>query len=160
MEGSAVTSATILIIISMANVFTYVLTVNHIPDAVSGFFLNFADSPLVFLLAVSLILLVLGMLTEVTSLIVLLTPIFMPIAMEFGIDPIHFGMVMIMNFALANITPPVGLSLIAGASVTDKKMGIEETLPYILHVLLIVAIMVVLIIFVPSISTFLPNLLK
>ncbi len=160
MSGSAVTSATILIIISMANVFTYVLTVNHIPDAVSGFFLNFADSPLVFLLVVSLILLILGMLTEVTSLIVLLTPIFMPIAMEFGIDPIHFGMVLIMNFALANITPPVGLSLIAGASVTDKKMGIEETLPYILHVLLIVAIMVVLIILVPSISTFLPNLLK
>lgn len=160
MAGSAITSATILIIISMANVFTYVLTINHIPDAVSGFFLNFADSPLVFLLVVSLILLILGMLTEVTSLIVLLTPIFMPIAMEFGIDPIHFGMVMIMNFALANITPPVGLSLIAGASVTDKKMGIEETLPYILHVLLIVAIMVVLIIFVPSISTFLPNLLK
>lgn len=160
MAGSAVTSATILIIISMANVFTYVLTVNHIPDAVSGFFLNFADSPLVFLLLVSLILLILGMLTEVTSLIVLLTPIFMPIAMEFGIDPVHFGMVMIMNFALANITPPVGLSLISGASVTDKKMGIEETLPYILHILFIVAIMVVLIIFVPSISTFLPNLLK
>lgn len=160
MSGSAVTSATILIIISMANVFTYVLTVNHIPDAVSEFFLNFADSPLVFLLTVSLILLILGMLTEVTSLIVLLTPIFMPIAMAFGIDPTHFGMVMIMNFALANITPPVGLSLIAGASVTDEKMGIEETLPYILHVLLIVAIMVVLIIFVPSISTFLPNLLK
>lgn len=160
MSGSAITSATILIIISMANVFTYVLTVNHIPDTVSGFFLNFAESPLVFLLVVSLILLILGMITEVTSLIVLLTPIFMPIAMDFGIDPIHFGMVMIMNFALANITPPVGLSLIAGASVTDKKMGIEETLPYILHVLLIVAIMVVLIIFVPSISTFLPNLMK
>ena len=160
MAGSAITSATILIIISMANVFTYVLTVNHIPDAVSGFFLNFADSPMVFLILVSMILLILGMLTEVTSLIVLLTPIFMPIAIEFGIDPVHFGMVMIMNFALANITPPVGLSLIAGASVTDKKMGIEETLPYILHILFIVAIMVVLIIFVPSISTFLPNLLK
>ena len=160
MAGSAITSATILIIISMANVFTYVLTVNHIPDAVSGFFLNFADSPMVFLILVSMILLILGMLTEVTSLIVLLTPIFMPIAIEFGIDPVHFGMVMIMNFALANITPPVGLSLIAGASVTDKKMGIEETLPYILHILFIVVIMVVLIIFVPSISTFLPNLLK
>src|SRR5699024_12752963 len=83
----------------------------------------------------------------------------MPIATEFGIDPTHFGMVMIMNFALANITPPVGLSLIAGASVTDKKMGIEDTLPYILHILLIVAVMVILIIFVPSISAFLPNML-
>lgn len=159
LADSAVTSAVILMIISMANVFTYVLTINHIPEAVSGFFLDFADSPLVFLVVVSVILLFLGMLTEVTSLIVLLTPIFMPIAVEFGLDPIHFGMVMIMNFALANVTPPVGLSLIAGASVTDRKMGIEDTLPYILQVLLIIAVMVLLIIFVPSISTFLPNLL-
>lgn len=159
MLSSAVTSATILIIISAASAFTYVLTVNRIPAAVSEFFLNFADSPLMFLLIVSLILLILGTLTEVTSLIVLLSPIFMPIAMEFGIDPIHFGMVLIMNFALANITPPVGLSLIAGCSITDRKMGIEETLPYILHVLLIVALMVLLIIFLPGISTFLPNLI-
>ena len=159
LADSAVTSAVILMIISMANVFTYVLTINHIPEAVSNFFLDFADSPIVFLLVVSLILLFLGMLTEVTSLIVLLTPIFMPIALEFGLDPIHFGMVMIMNFALANVTPPVGLSLIAGASVTDRKMGIEDTLPYILHVLLIIGAMVILIIFIPSISTFLPNLI-
>ncbi|MFD2830606.1 TRAP transporter large permease [Corticicoccus populi] len=159
MLSSAVTSATILIIISAASAFTYVLTVNKIPAAVSEFFLNFADSPLMFLLIVSLILLILGTLTEVTSLIVLLSPIFMPIAMEFGIDPIHFGMVLIMNFALANITPPVGLSLIAGCSITDRRMGIEETLPYILHILAIVAFMVILIIFLPGISTFLPNLI-
>ncbi|MCK1975906.1 TRAP transporter large permease [Jeotgalicoccus huakuii] len=159
LADSAVTSAVILMIISMANVFTYVLTINHIPEAVSGFFLGFAESPLIFLVVVSVILLFLGMLTEVTSLIVLLTPIFMPIAVEFGLDPIHFGMVMIINFALANVTPPVGLSLIAGASVTDRKMGIEDTLPYILHVFFIIAVMVLLIIFVPSISTFLPNLL-
>lgn len=159
MLSSAVTSATILIIISAAGAFTYVLTVNKIPAAVSEFFLNFADSPLMFLLIVSLILLILGTLTEVTSLIVLLSPIFMPIAMEFGIDPIHFGMVLIMNFALANITPPVGLSLIAGCSITDRRMGVEETLPYILHILAIVAFMVILIIFLPGISTFLPNLI-
>src|SRR5699024_7367646 len=117
-------------------------------------------SPLMFLLIVSLILLILGTLTEVTSLIILLSPIFMPIATELGIDPVHFGMVLIMNFALANITPPVGLSLIAGCSITDRKMGIEETLPYILHVLAIVAIMVLIIIFFPAFSTFLPGLLK
>ena len=127
---------------------------------ITDFFLEFAASPLMFLLIVSVILLILGTLTEVTSLIILLSPIFMPIAAEYGIDPIHFGMVLIMNFALANITPPVGLSLIAGCNITDRKMGIEETLPYILHVLAIVGIMVLLIIFFPAISTFLPGLFE
>lgn len=159
MQNSAVTSATILIIISLASGFTYVLTANRIPAEISNFFLEYANSPLMFLLIVSLILLILGTLTEVTSLIVLLSPIFMPIAQQFGIDPIHFGMVMIMNFALANITPPVGLSLIAGCSITDRKMGVEDTLPYILHVLAIIGFMVLLIIFFPIISTFLPNLM-
>ncbi|EMR07041.1 Neu5Ac permease [Bhargavaea cecembensis DSE10] len=158
MANSAVTSAIILIIISFASVFTYVLTVNRLPEVISDFFLGFASTPLQFLLVVSVILLILGMLTEVTSLIILLGPIFMPIAMQYGIDPIHFGMVLIMNFALANITPPVGLSTIAGVNVTDRKMGIEHTFPYILHVIAIVAVMVLLIIFVPQISTVLPGL--
>ncbi|MFC7364129.1 MULTISPECIES: TRAP transporter large permease [Bhargavaea] len=158
MANSAVTSAIILIIISFASVFTYVLTVNRLPEVISDFFLGFASTPLQFLLVVSVILLILGMLTEVTSLIILLGPIFMPIAMQYGIDPIHFGMVLIMNFALANITPPVGLSTIAGVNVTDRKMGIEHTFPYILHVIGIVAVMVLLIIFVPQISTVLPSL--
>ncbi|MCF3942906.1 TRAP transporter large permease [Oceanobacillus alkalisoli] len=157
MVSSAVTSATILIIISVANAFTYVLTANKIPAMISEFFLQFASTPLQFLLIVSVILLILGMLTEVTSLIILLSPIFMPIAMEYGIDPIHFGMVLVMNFALANVTPPVGLSLIAGASVTDRNMGIEDTLPYVLHVIGILVVVILLIIFVPSISTFLPS---
>jgi C4-dicarboxylate transporter DctM subunit len=158
MVTSAVTSATILIIISVANGFSYVLTANRIPAMITDFFLQYASTPIQFLLMVSLILFILGTLTEVTSLIILLSPIFMPVAMQYGIDPIHFGMVLIMNFALANITPPVGLSLIAGCSITDKNMGIEDMFPYVLHVILIVAAIVLIIIFVPSISTFLPNL--
>jgi len=158
MITSATTSATILIIISVASGFTYVLTANRIPEMVSKFFLQFASTPLQFLLVVSLVLFILGTLTEVTSLIILLSPIFMPIALQYGIDPIHFGMVLIMNFALANITPPVGLSLIAGCSITDRDMGIEDTFPYILHVIAIVAVVVFLIIFFPAISTFIPNL--
>lgn len=160
MANSALTSATILIIISVANVLTYILTANKIPAAISDFFLQFANTPWQFLLMVSLILLILGMFLEVTSLIVLLAPIFMPIALQYGIDPVHFGMVLIMNFALANVTPPVGLSLIAGASITDRNMGMEDTFPYILHVIGILAVVVLLIVFVPSISTFIPNLFE
>lgn len=157
MADSALASATILIIISVANVLSYVLTANKIPAMISEFFLQFANTPWQFLLVVSLILLLLGMFLEVTSLIVLLAPIFMPIALQYGIDPIHFGMVLIMNFALANVSPPVGLSLIAGASVTDKNMGIEDTFPYVLHVIGIIAAVVLLIITVPSISTVIPS---
>ena len=160
MINSASTSAIILIIISAASAFTYVLTAHRIPAMISEFFLQFASTPLQFLLMVSVILFILGTLTEVTSLIILLSPIFMPIAMSYGIDPIHFGMVLVMNFALANITPPVGLSLIAGCSITDKEMGIEDTFPYVLHIIGIVAAVVLVIIFFPSISTFIPSLFE
>lgn len=158
MVDSAVTSATILIVISVCNAFSWLLTIEKIPKMISDFFLAYAHTPTQFLLIVSGILLVLGCLTEVTSLIILLAPIFMPIALEFGIDPIHFGMVLIMNFALANITPPVGLSTIAGCAITDKNMGIEDTMPYTLYVMGIVAVSVIIIIFVPEISTVLPNI--
>ncbi len=158
MTSSAVTSATILIVISIANSFSYVLTILKIPEMITQFFLQYANTPTQFLIIVSGILLVLGTLTEVTSLIILLSPIFMPIALQFNVDPVHFGMVLIMNFALANITPPVGLSTIAGCSITDKDMGIEDTFPYILHIMMIVLISVLLIIFIPEISTTLPNI--
>ena len=160
MLESAITSATILVVIAVSSGFSWLLTIANIPELITSFFIKFASTPTQFLIIVSMILLVLGCLTEVTSLIILLAPIFMPIAMKFGIDPIHFGMVLIMNFALANITPPVGVSTIAGCSITDKKMGIEDTMPYLLHIMMIVAMAVLLIIFIPQISTFLPALVS
>lgn len=160
MSSSAVTSATILIVISIANSFSYVLTILKIPEMITQFFLQYANTPVQFLMIVSGILLILGTLTEVTSLIILLSPIFMPIALKFNVEPIHFGMVLIMNFALANITPPVGLSTIAGCSITDRDMGIEDTFPFIIHIMLILLVAVLMIIFIPEISTFLPNFFK
>lgn len=158
MVDSAVTSSTILIVIAVSNAFSWLLTVERIPAMITEFFMRYASTPLQFLFIVSAILLILGTLTEVTSLIILLAPIFMPIALKFGVEPIHFGMVLIMNFALANITPPVGLSTIAGCSITDKDMGIEDTMPYILYVMGGVALSVVVIILFPEISLFLPKL--
>lgn len=158
MVDSAVVSSTILIVIAVCNAFSWLLTINRIPAMISDFFMKYADTQLQFMLIVSLILLILGTLTEVTSLIILLAPIFMPIALQYGVDPVHFGIVLIMNFALANITPPVGLSTIAGCSITDRNMGIEHTLPYILYVMAIVAATVMLVIIFPEISLLLPSL--
>lgn len=151
---TAISSSTILIVIAASNAFAWLLTIANIPELITSFFLKYAQTPNQFLVIVSIILLALGSITEVTSLIILLAPIFMPIALEYGIDPIHFGMVLIMNFALANITLPVGISTISGITVTDPNMGVEDTLPYILHVIGIVAISVLLIIFIPQLSTF------
>ncbi|WP_071026457.1 TRAP transporter large permease [Peptoniphilus raoultii] len=160
MIDSAITSAVILIVIAVCNAFAWLLTIARIPELITSFFLAYAHTKIQFLLIVSLVLLILGCLTEVTSLIILLAPIFMPIALQYNINPIHFGMVLIMNFALANITPPVGLSTICGCSITDKNMGIEDTMPYLIHVMLIVALAAILIIFVPQISTFLVDFTK
>lgn len=156
---SAASSATVMIVISVCSAFSWLLTTQKIPAMISAFFMQYAHSPTAFLLIVSLILLILGCLTEVTSLIILLGPIFMPIALQFGIDPVYFGLVLCMNFALANITPPVGLSTIAGCAITNKNMGIEDTFPYTLYVIGITATAVLLVIFIPELSLFLPRLL-
>ena len=156
---SAASSATVMIVISVCSAFSWLLTTQKIPALISNFFMQYAHSPTAFLLIVSLILLILGCLTEVTSLIILLGPIFMPIALQFGIDPVYFGLVLCMNFALANMTPPVGISTIAGCAITNKNMGIEDTFPYTLYVIGITAAAVLLVIFIPELSLFLPRLL-
>lgn len=155
---STISSATILIIIAISNAFGWLLTVAKVPSMVAGFFLQYASTPLSFLLIVSAILLPLGMVMEVTSIIILLGPIFMPIALSYGIDPIHFGLVFMMNFVIANVTPPVGVSTLSGLSVTDPTLGLEDTMPYLLHIIGVIVISVLLIILFPQISLFLPNL--
>lgn len=155
---STISSATILMIIAVSNAFGWLLTVAKVPAMVANFFLQYASSPLSFLLIVSGILLPLGMVMEVTSIIILLGPIFMPIAISYGIDPVHFGLVFMMNFALANVTPPVGVSILSGLSVTDPNLGLEDTMPYLAHIISVIVISILLIILFPQISLFLPNL--
>ena len=155
---SSVSSATILIIIAVSNAFGWLLTVAKVPAMLADFFLKYASTPLSFLFIVSGILFILGMVMEVTSIIILLGPIFMGIALNYGIDPVHFGLVFCMNFALANVTPPVGISTLAGCSVTDTSLGFQDTMPYLLHIIIAIAISVILVIIFPQISLFLPNL--
>jgi C4-dicarboxylate transporter DctM subunit len=158
--STAVSSTGILIIMAVATGFGWIMTVEKIPAMVSNVFLQYANSPVTFLLAVTVILFIMGCLTEVISLIVLLTPIFMPIAVRYGIDPIHFGMVMIVNFAVAGVTPPVGLSLMAGMRVADPSMGLEQTMPDVLYFTGVMLLMVLLVILFPHLSLFLPSLIR
>lgn len=159
LSDTAVVSASIVFIISVASALSWVLTVEGIPNQLSEFFLNYARSPFTFLIMISGVIFILGCFTEVISLIILLTPLFLPIALKYGIDPIHFGLVMTLNFCVAGVTPPVGLSLFAGIRVTSTELAIEDTFPDVYYIVTAMCLATLIIIYYPSISVFLPNLL-
>lgn len=155
---SAISTAAILLITSVATAFSWILTTTGVPGLISDFFLKFANTPVAFLFVFSIVMLIFGCITEGTSLILLLTPIFFPISQQLGIDPVHFGVVMVCNIALGSVTPPVGITLMSGMKLVDRNMGLEKTFPDVFYVLLAQAIAIVIIIFVPELSTFLPNM--
>lgn len=153
---SSIVSASIMIIIGVASGFSWILTSEQIPGQLAEFFLSSLNNTIYFFIILSLIIFLLGTVMEAIALIVLLTPIFIPLVHVLGIDPIHFGIVMIVNLAIAGVTPPVGLSLITACKIAD--INIEDTFPEIIHIIGLMLLVLALIILVPQFSTFLPNI--
>src|SRR5699024_2837092 len=114
---SVVTTSVILFIIAAASIFGMLLTREQVPQKIAGTLMDTNISPLVTLILISLLLLVVGTFMEAIAPIVILTPILLPVVEAIGIDPIHFGIIMTANLAIALITPPVGVSLFVGAGV-------------------------------------------
>ncbi|CUU44250.1 Neu5Ac permease [Blastochloris viridis] len=114
---SAITSSVILFIIAMASLFSYLLNRQGVPDAAAGWIVATFDTPALYLLGVNLLLFVVGMFVETSASIIILAPILAEAAVRFGIDPVHFGTVMVVNLALGMITPPFGVNLFAAAQV-------------------------------------------
>ncbi|PLT29393.1 TRAP transporter large permease [Peribacillus deserti] len=154
-KRSIVTSAMIMFVISAAKVFSWYLTFEQIPSTVAGKILQFANSPVSFLLLVIVILLIVGMFMDSSAAILILVPLFLPIVMEMGIDPIHFGVIMIVNLAIGMLTPPFGLNLFVASGISKLSiMGVTRgTFPFI--VVLIGALLVIT--FVPQLSLYLPD---
>lgn len=116
--GSACgTTGTTMVIIGCATAFTRILTIEKIPDTITTGILNFSDNMIVILLLINLLLLVVGCFMDTTPAMMVLSPILLPIAMQFGIDPIHFGLIMVVNLAIGFITPPLGINLFVAARV-------------------------------------------
>lgn len=154
---TATTTGSIMLIVSAAGLFGWVIAREQGPQAVTEAMLQFTDNPIVFLLLVNVVLLVTGMLLEPVAGLLITVPVFLPAAMEFGIDPLHLGIVMILNLVLGLLTPPVGLVLyvlssVTGASVQTVTRG---TLPFLIPLL----ITLLLITFIPAFSLWLPSLL-
>jgi C4-dicarboxylate transporter DctM subunit len=153
LANSSAQMSMIMLIIAGATIFAYVLTFEQIPQAIVNFVLSQDLNTLTFILAVNLILLVLGMFLEVTSILLITLPIFLPLLMQFGINPIHFAIIFVMNMELALITPPIGMNLFVVSSIGN--LGVDKVFQGTVRFLLVMFVSLILTIFFPSLSLFL-----
>jgi len=154
---AANTSAMLMFIISSAILFTFLLTYEQIPQALSQWVTDRQLDPWMFLIAVNLVLLVAGQFMEPSSIILILAPLFLPIAKSLGIDPIHLGIIMTVNMEIGMITPPVGLNLYVASHIS--RMGLTAVSRAALPWVGVLLAYLVLVTYVPAISLWLPNLL-
>lgn len=120
---AAYLTAQILVIVAAAGVFSYILTVNGIPQGLVGAIVEMDLTPVSFLIAINILLLLLGCVLDPTSAILVLTPILMPVIAHLGIDPIHFGIIMTVNLSIGMFTPPFGLNIFVAQSVISSDLG-------------------------------------
>ena len=151
------TTGTTMVIIGCATAFTKILTIEKIPDAITNGILNFSDNMIVILLLINLLLLVVGCFMDTTPAMMVLSPILLPIALQFGIDPIHFGLIMVVNLAIGFITPPLGINLFVAARVGSSKL--ETVCSGIIKFIIVMLVDLMLITFIPEISMTRPKLL-
>ncbi len=154
---SGITTGAILLIISLANVFAWVIAANQIPVKLSSMFLSATSNPYVFLLIVNILLLIVGMFMETGAAIILLAPILAPIATQLGIHPLHFGFMMVLNLAIGMATPPVGVCLFVSCGITG--LSLEKVSAAVMRFVLAQIAILVLVTYVAPISLFLPKLL-
>lgn len=151
------TSASILIIIAAGSAFAWVLTLEQVPQKMTEFMTGFISSPLMFFIVVLIFLLVVGMFIEGNVALVILTPLFMPMLMTYGIDPVHFGIFFIVCLSIGTLTPPLGTIMFTTCAITGTK--IEDFIKHITPFWILLVIAAILFAFIPAISMFLPNLL-
>lgn len=149
-------TASVLFIVSAAAIFAWVLTVEGMPQQVSALMLGFSKNPAVLLLLSNIILLIAGMFLESTAAIMILTPILLPPLVAAGVDPVHFGLVMVLNLMIGMITPPVGMSVYMLSPIVNLPVGkiFKAVIPYLISLLVALVILT----YVPQISLWLPNL--
>lgn len=150
-------SGVILLLISASSIMAWVMAFSNLPTAISEGVLGLSDSAFVILLAMNLVLLIVGTFLDMTPAILIFTPIFLPIAESLGLDPVHFGVILVFNLSIGIMTPPVGSCLFVGCSVAGLK--IEQVVRPLLPMLAGLILILLLVTFVPQISLGLPKIL-
>lgn len=158
LKESILTSAMLLFIIANANVLSYYFSVDQVPLRVADFLLQYIDSRFLFLLLVNMALLLMGCFMDIVSAMLVLGPVFLPLIQKFGIDPIHFGIIMVVNIEVAFLTPPFGVNLFVASGITGK--GIIEVARSVLPYLALLYGVLLLITYVPWLSLVLTGFVK
>ena len=150
-------TASVLFVVSSAAIFAWVLTVEQLPQQTSAMMLGISDNPVILLILANIILLIAGMFLESTAAIMILTPILLPPLVASGVDPVHFGLVMVFNLMIGMITPPVGMSVYMLSPIVNLPVGrvFKAVLPYLASLLCALVILT----YIPQISLWLPNMI-
>jgi tripartite ATP-independent transporter DctM subunit len=135
---------------------SWVLSFENIPQDISSFLINLSDNKIIILLLINLTLLFVGIFMDITPAVLIFTPIFLPVVTSLGMDPIHFGIVLVLNLCIGLCTPPVGSVLFVGVGVAGTT--ITKVIKPLLPFFFIMIISLLLVTFFPSISLFLPSL--
>jgi tripartite ATP-independent transporter DctM subunit len=146
----------VMIMIGFSVAFGYMMAIMQVPAKVTQFFLTVANDKYTFLLLVNILLLVLGTFMDLAPMLLICTPIFLPVIKTFGIDPVHFGMIMILNLGIGLLTPPVGPTLVVGCAI--GKVSMEAVSRSILVFYIPMVIVLFLVTYIPALSLWLPRL--
>ncbi|WP_312232609.1 TRAP transporter large permease [Stutzerimonas nitrititolerans] len=150
------TLSIVMILIAFAGAFGYIMTLMQIPSKITSMFLTLSDNRYVILMCINFMLLALGTLMDMAPLILILTPILMPVITGIGVDPVHFGMIMLVNLGIGLITPPVGAVLFVGAAI--GKVTIENTVKALLPFYAALFMVLMAVTYIPAISLWLPSI--
>ncbi|MDO6460494.1 TRAP transporter large permease [Granulosicoccaceae sp. 1_MG-2023] len=153
---TTVITGIMLFLIGASTIMSWAMAFTGLPDLISTWMLSISENPVVILILMNIILMIVGMFMDLTPALLIFTPIFMPIATELGMHPIHFAMMIIFNLCIGIATPPVGTALFVGCSVSGAR--IEEVVKAILPFCAVLIVALMLVTFIPAISLFLPGL--
>jgi C4-dicarboxylate transporter, DctM subunit len=156
LRKSVLSSAVIMFIIANAGLFAFLITRAGVPDAIGRWLEAVLQSPTMFLLGVNAALFVIGMFIETSAAIIVLAPILAPVALHFGVDPVHFGMIMVVNLALGMITPPFGVNLFAACTVA--KISLDRIVTHLVPFVLVILACLMVVTYVPQLSLALRDL--
>ena len=154
---AVITSIAVMFIVGVAALFGWIVTAERVPQLLASFFLSVSSNKWVFMLLINLLLLVLGTFMESTALVIILIPVLLPVVYEYGIDPIHFATVFLLNLCIGSNTPPLGVTLMTASKIADVSFtkSSRAVVPFIASMVFVLLITI----FVPQFSTFLPKLI-
>jgi tripartite ATP-independent transporter DctM subunit len=156
LKKSVISSAVIMFIIANAGLFSFLITRAGVPEQIGEYLREVLTSPMVFLLGVNAALFFIGMFIETSAAIIVLAPILAPVAASIGVDPVHFGTIMIVNLAMGMITPPFGVNLFAACTVA--KLSLDKMISSLIPFVLVILGCLMVITYFPPLSLFLRDL--